>query len=110
MQIAFIVAALLLVAFFTFPFTSAAPARAGTTRAQAISIVRSILNRNSASCRISKTTRITGTQAKAGWRVMAKVVMSAGGTSRNETLVWTVASGEAVPASQLASEVENGCR
>ena len=90
--------------------TASAFTAATVTRTQAIVIVRSFINRNSASCRISKTTSITATQVKAGWRVMAKVVMSAGGTSRNETLVWTVVSGEAVPASQLASEVENGCR
>src|SRR5437868_13373236 len=90
--------------------TASAFAAATVTRTQAIAIVRSIINRNATGCRISKTTSITATQVKTGWRVMAKVVMSAGGTSRNEILVWTVGSGEAVRASQPRSEVENGCR
>jgi len=103
------VAAFLLVAGFTL--TSAAPARVSTTRAQAISLVRSILDRNAASCRISRTTSITATEVKAGWRVTAKVVMSANGIARSETAVWTVRTdGEAVAANQLTSEIENGCR
>jgi hypothetical protein len=80
------------------------------TRAQAIAIVRTTINRNASGCRISKIIGITAIQVKSGWRVTAKVVMSAGGTSRNETLVWTVTSNDAVPASELASEVERGCR
>src|SRR5438105_12173180 len=90
--------------------TASAFAAATMTRTQAIAIVRSVINRNTTGCRISKTTSITAIQVKTGWRVTAKVVMSASGTSRNETLVWIVASGDPVPASQLASEVENGCR
>jgi hypothetical protein len=86
--------------------SAAAPA---TTRAQAISMVRSILKSNNASCRISKTLSVEASQIKTGWRVTARVVMAASGTSHNETLVWTVASGQAVPASQIASEVSNGC-
>ena len=81
----------------------------GTTRAQAISMVRSILKSNAVSCRISKTLSVEASQAKTGWRVTAKVVMTASGTPRNETLVWIVASGQAVPASQIASEVSSGC-
>ena len=82
---------------------------AGTTRAQAISMVRSILKSKAVSCRISKTLSVEASQAKTGWRVTAKVVMAASGTPRHETLVWIVASGQAVPASQIASEVSSGC-
>jgi len=81
----------------------------GTTRAQAISMVRSILKSHAVSCRISKTLSVEASQAKTGWRVTAKVVMAASGTPRHETLVWIVASGQAVPASQIASEVSSGC-
>ena len=80
-----------------------------TTRAQAISMVRSILASNTASCRIKKTLSVEASQAKTGWRVTARVVMVASGTPSTETLVWTVASGQAVPANQIASEVSSGC-
>jgi hypothetical protein len=86
--------------------SAAAP---GTTRAQAISMVRSILKSNTASCRINKTLSVEASQVKTGWRVTARVVMAVSGTPRQETLVWTVASGQTVPASQIASEVSNGC-
>jgi len=80
-----------------------------TTRAQAISMVRTILASNTVSCRIKKTLSVEASQTKTGWRVTAKVVMGVSGTPRNETLMWTVASGQAVPASQIASEVNSGC-
>ncbi len=84
-----------------------AEAAQGTTRTQAISKVRSILKSNTASCRISKTLSVEAGQVKTGWRVTAKVVMTGSGTPRNETLVWIVASGQALPPSQIASEVSS---
>jgi len=85
----------------------AAPA---TTRARAIAIIRSIINRKASSCRISKTNNITAVAAGRNWRVTARIVMSASGRPLNETAVWIVRSnGEAVPANQLTAEISNGC-
>jgi len=100
------IALLLFVASSILVRASAAPA---TTRAQAIAIVRSIINQNATPCHINKTNSITAVAAGRNWRVTAKVVMAASGTARTETLVWTVATGQAVPASQIASEVSSGC-
>ena len=102
-------AALVMVVLVTGASRHSSVAAPGTTRAQAISMVRSLLKSNAVSCRISKTLSIEASQAKTGWRVTAKVVMAASGTPRHETLVWIVASGQAVPASQIAAEVSSGC-
>lgn len=89
---------------------SARTAPPATTRAQAIAIVRSIINRNTQSCRITKTNSITATASGRNWRVTARIVMSASGSPVNETAVWTVRSdGEAVPADQLTAEISDGC-
>lgn len=81
-----------------------------TTRAQAIAVVRSIINQNARSCRISKTNRITAVTAGRNWRVTARIVMSASGRPVNETAIWTVRSDrEAVPANQLTAEISKGC-
>lgn len=98
---------LVLLVMNTLVNSAATPA---TTRAQAISLVRSIIKSNTAACRINKTLRVEAVQVKTGWRVTAKVVMAASGTPQNETLTWTVVSGQATPASQITSEVVNGCR
>jgi len=100
------IAVLLLVAGSIFARASTAPA---TTRAQAIAMVRSIINQNATPCRISKTSSISAVAAGSKWRVTAKVVMAASGNASTETLVWMVATGQAVPASQIASEVSSGC-
>lgn len=85
-------------------------ARAEITQAQAIARVRSILNRNTRSCRINKIKSVTAARVKAGWRVTAKITMSASGSPTAETAVWTVSERNgAVAASQLSSEIENGC-
>ena len=85
----------------------AAPA---TTRARAIAIVRSIINRNTTPCRINKTKGITAVAAGRNWSVTARIVMSASGRPLNETAEWTVrADGKAVPASQLTAEITHGC-
>ena len=94
---------------FTSSMLTVVDGSPATTRAQAISMVRSILKSNAVSCRISKTLSVEASQAKTGWRVTAKVVMATSGTPSHETLVWIVASGQAVPASQIASEVSSGC-
>jgi len=94
-----------------WPAFAAAKTAGATTRAQAIAVVRSLLTRNSSSCRIDKVQSITATRSGANWRVAAHVIMSASGRPVNEKLVWAVRSdGEAVPASQLAAEVGAGCR
>jgi hypothetical protein len=98
---------LVLAVYSSITNTVAAPA---TTRKQAIAIVRSIINRNAKSCRISKTKSITAVAAGHNWRVTAKTVMSASGRPLNETAAWTVrADGEAVPSNQLTAEISNGC-
>lgn len=100
-------AALLLVIYFGVTNAVTTPA---LTRAQAIAIVRSIINRNARPCRISKTKSVTAVAAGRNWRVTARIVMSASGTARNETAVWTVtSSGQATPANQLTAELSNGC-
>jgi hypothetical protein len=100
------IAVLLLVAGSIFVRASTAPA---TTRAQAIAMVRSIINRNVTPCHINKTNSIAAVAAGSKWRVTVKVVMAASGTAGTEPLVWVVATGQAEPASQIASEVNNGC-
>ena len=100
------IALLLLAAGSIFARASTAPV---TTRAQAIAIVRSIINQNATPCLISKTNSITAVAAGRNWRVTAKVVMAASGTARTEALVWIVATGQAEPLSQIASEVSSGC-
>ena len=84
----------------------------GTSRAQATATVRSIINKNAGPCRIYKIRSIAAVRSGAGWRVTARVVMSASGRPLNETALWTVKSdtGETVAASQLAGEIETGCR
>jgi hypothetical protein len=98
---------LLLVACSIVTNALAAPA---TTRAQAIAIIRSIINRNTRSCRINKTKSITAVAAGRNWRVTARIVMSASGQPVDEIAVWTVrADGKATPANQLTAELANGC-
>lgn len=100
----------LLVVILLFGANLSTPARAELTQAQAISRVRSILNRNTGGCRINRIKSVTAARVKAGWRVTAKIVMSASGSPVSETAVWTVSQRNgAVSASQLSSEIENGC-
>lgn len=107
LKISLAAAVLFLIPCAIYPRAVASPAM---TRAQAIAIVRSIINRNARPCRISKTNSITATASGRNWRVTARIVMSASGRPLNETAVWTVRSdGEAVPANQLTAEISNGC-
>ena len=80
-------------------------------RAQAIAIVRSLVNKNARPCRIDRIGSISATRSGVGWRVTARLVMSASGRPLNETATWTVKAnnGDTVPGSQLAAEIENGC-
>lgn len=82
-----------------------------TTRAQAIATVRSILQKNSSSCRIDRVQSVAAARAGAVWKVTAKLSMSASGSPVNETAVWNVrvSDGQAVAANQLSAEIENGC-
>lgn len=82
-----------------------------TTRAQAIATVRSIINRNAGRCQINRVRSISAANTRQGWRVTARLVMSASGRPLNETAVWTVKSsnGQAVPNNQLTAEISIGC-
>jgi hypothetical protein len=84
------------------------PALAETTRAQAISTVRSILRSNAAACRL-KTHNITAKRIAKGWRVTANVTLRSGGGPNTTTTAWNVVGGRAAPASQLSSEISHGC-
>ncbi|HEY3027300.1 MAG TPA: hypothetical protein VGJ55_14210 [Pyrinomonadaceae bacterium] len=102
-----------LVAFFVFTtlmFTTGLAARPKTTRAEAVSIVRSILQRNANACRFSHGP-ITVARVKAGWRISTKLTLNGRGKPYAATAVWTVGEngGDAVPANQLTSEISNGC-
>jgi hypothetical protein len=91
--------------------TTAAIAPKRTTRAKAIATVRAILNRNTAACKIDEVRSISAARLRKGWRVTAKLVMSASGTASNETAVWTVRRSDrkAVPNNQLTAEISHGC-
>ena len=82
-----------------------------TTKAQAITRVRSILNHNAGACRIKKIQSVLAVRSRGGWRVTAKVVMTASGSPLSETTVWTVRlyDRKAVPNNQLTSEISAGC-
>jgi hypothetical protein len=100
---------LMLLLLITCSITNALAAPS-TSRARAIAIVRSIINRNATSCRINKTNSITAVASGRNWGVTARIVMSASGSPVNETAVWTVRpDGVAVPGNQLTAEISNGC-
>ena len=85
-------------------------ARAELTQAQAIARVKAILRSNTAACQINKTRSITAARVKAGWRVTARITMSASGTPRAETAVWIVSERNGTSAqNQLTAEIANGC-
>lgn len=91
--------------------TTAAVAPKRTSRAKAISTVRAMLKRNTAACKIDEVRSIAAARVRYGWRVTAKLVMSASGSPTNETAVWTVRSSDrkAVPNNQLTAELSQGC-
>lgn len=92
----------------------AMPAHSATaaelTQAQAIARVKAILRDNAEGCRITSTQSVSGVRAKAGWRVTARIKMSASGTSRAETAIWIVSARNGTSAqNQLTAEISNGC-
>ncbi len=85
--------------------------RAGElTGAQAIARVKAILRNNASGCRITKMQSVSAMRVKAGWRVTARIKMSASGTSMTETAVWIVSAKNGASAqNQLTAEIANGC-
>lgn len=89
--------------------TRSAP-RVELTRAQAISRVKTILRDNAEGCRITSTQGVSAVRVKTGWRVTARIRMSASGTSRAETAIWIVnVHNDASAQNQLTAEISNGC-
>ena len=81
------------------------------TQAQAIDRVKTILRDNADGCRITSTQRVSAIKVKAGWRVTARIRMSANGTSTAETATWIVSARNSASAQdQLTAEITNGCR
>jgi hypothetical protein len=82
-----------------------------TSRRKAIATVRSILEKNTAACKIDEVRSISTVRVSYGWRVTANIVMSASGSPANETAVWTVRRSDrkAVPNNQLTAEISKGC-
>jgi hypothetical protein len=84
--------------------------RAELTQAQAIARVKTTLRNNAEGCRITSTQSVSAVRVKAGWRVTARIRMSASGTSRAETAVWIVSAANGTTAqNQLTAEIANGC-
>jgi hypothetical protein len=80
------------------------------TQAQAIARVKTVLRNNAGRCRITSTVGVSAVRVKAGWRVTARVKMSASGRSRTETAVWIVSAANGVTAqNQLTAELAIGC-
>lgn len=80
------------------------------TQAQAIARVRSILRNSKSGCRITATQSVSAARVRAGWRVTARIRMSASGRSVSETAVWIVsAKNGATAQNQLTAEIANGC-
>ena len=90
--------------------TQSANAGGEITQGQAVARVRRILDNNSGPCRITQTQSISAARVKAGWRVTARIRMSASGVSRAETAVWIVSSTNGATAQdQLTAEIALGC-
>lgn len=80
------------------------------TQAQAIARVRSVIRAKTAACRITRTQSVRAVRVAAGWRVTARILMSASGISRSERAVWIVSSARgATPQDQLTAEIAMGC-
>jgi hypothetical protein len=85
-------------------------AQAELTQAQAIARVRTILRNNTSGCQINRINGVAAARVKAGWRVTARITMSASGTRTAEIAVWIVsAKNGASPQNQLTAEIANGC-
>lgn len=84
--------------------------RAELTQAQAIARVKTILRDNADACRLTSTQSVSAVRVKAGWRVTARIRMSASGTSRTETAIWIVSAKNSASAQdQLTAEISKGC-
>jgi len=84
--------------------------RTELTQSQAIARVKTILRDNADGCRITSTQRLSAIKVKAGWRVTARILMSASGTSTAETATWIVSAKNGASAQdQLTAEITNGC-
>lgn len=85
-------------------------ARAELTQAQAIARARRVLRNNMAGCQINKIRSVSAVRVKAGWRVTARITISASSRATAETAVWIVsARNGAVAQNQLTAEIVNGC-
>ena len=83
---------------------------ADMSKAQAIARVRTILKSSTAGCRINSVTSVTAVKVKAGWRITARIVMSASGSRLNEKAVWIVSEQQGAAAQdQLTAEIQNRC-
>ena len=103
-----IIISIVVTLFVTLQIHSITPA--DLTRAQAVARVNTILRNNAGRCRITKTQSVSAVRVKAGWRVTARIRMSASGTSRAETAAWIVsANNGAVVQDQLTAEIAIGC-
>ena len=93
-----------------FGVGAAQPARAELTKAQAITRVKTILRNNTSACRINKIRNVSAVRVRAGWRITARITMSASGEPLAETAVWIVsAKNGASSQNQLTAEIEMGC-
>jgi hypothetical protein len=86
--------------------TPAPAASAKLPKTTAVAIVRAILKKHEAACRIT-TILLIRARPVAGdrWRVSARI-RQAGYLS---TVTWTLVSRRAVPHDQLAAEIQHGC-
>jgi hypothetical protein len=86
--------------------TPAPAASAKVPKTTAVAIVRTILKKHEAACRITRLLWITARPASGDrWRVSARI-RQAGYLS---TVTWTLVSRRAVPNDQLAAEIQHGC-
>jgi hypothetical protein len=84
--------------------------RVELTQAQATASVRTILHDNADGCRITSTQSVSAVRVKVGWRVTARIRMSASGTSRAETAIWILSAKNGPSAqNQLTAEISTGC-
>ena len=85
-------------------------AAAEISQAQAVARVRTIVRNNTAGCRINKVNSVTAVSVRGGWRVTARLIMSASGRRLSETAVWIVSQRNgAVAQNQLTAEIAIGC-
>lgn len=95
---------------FLIGVSTAFPAVAEISQSQAIARVRTLLRNNTGGCRINKVNSVTAVSVRSGWRVTARLIMSASGRRLSETAVWIVSQRNgAVAQNQLTAEIAIGC-